>query len=172
MQVFMARLGRAAVMCALPLAVSLVSPSAFAQKAGTYTGENSEGYEVQVVVANVNGSLAVTGMSDAGAIYCKGVEAGGEGLYIGLSGQPIMDRKATIDLLDSSLYFHGDLKFRGDKVKGTIDFSVPVFSGTKEPPKKACAAKAMKQTFTATLGGQAMHPLPAGTAYAVPLAAK
>ncbi len=164
------RLKLAAACAVLPLAVAMTAQSAFATMAGTYTGTNNEGYPVQVVVASVNGGLAVTGISDEGAVYCDGLQAATYGVGVGLAGQPIVKRRATIDLLVTSLYFHSDLKFGGGGLHGKIQFAVPLFNKTKEPPKMACAAKTMKQTFTATIGGATFHAPPAGTAYAVPAA--
>ena len=66
---------RASLLCSLP--ALLLAGFAYAQQAGTYTGTNSEGYGLEVVVAGSPGSYAITGVSDGGNVYCKKTEIGG-----------------------------------------------------------------------------------------------
>ena len=148
-------------------ALLAVAPAAFAQKAGTYIGTNNEGDEVEVVVAAGGGGFNLTGMSDSGTVYCKGTEVGGWGVAIGTS-DPITNGGVTLTVFVSTLYYTSTMTFKGKNVSGTIDFAVPVFSGTQQPPKKACSAATKKQTFTATLSNTTSVTPPKG-AYAWPL---
>ena len=159
------------VRAVVPAAMLLMgASSALAQKAGTYTGTNDEGDEVQVLVQSQGGGLAVTAMSDGGAVYCHGVQAASYGVEVGLSGAPITDGAASISVFVTTLYYASDMTFSGSSVKGTIEFAVPLFTGTTEPPKKACAAKTKKQHFTATLTSDEVHAPAPGTVVARPIA--
>ena len=150
-------------------ATAALAPAARAQHVGTYIGTNNEGDQVEVAVAEVNGGLAVTGMSDSGAVYCRGTQVSSYGVDVGLAGQPITNGQATVQVSVINLYFGSDLTFSGNKVKGTIVFVVPVLTGTLEPPKKACAATSGKQHFEATLSDDAVLAVSPRTASAVPI---
>ncbi len=155
----------------LPLAVTMAANPAFAQQAGVYTGTNSEGYEVEVVVSPTNGGLAVTGGADTSAVYCHGQQVATYGIIVGLDGQPIVDGKANVKILSANVSFHNKVTFQGNEVTGTIRFAVPIFDTTNQLPGRACAARSVEETFTATLGDSDFHVPPAGTAIAVPVAA-
>jgi len=144
---------RAALRWLLPCAFLLAAPAAFAQKVGHYQGTNNEGYEVDVYVATSGDGLAVTGVEDAGTVYCKGAAAGVWSVAISTTA-PISDGAASIDLLDVNLYYDTAIEFSGTtKVKGTIQFAVPEYVSTMQPPKTACSGITKKQKFTATYVG-------------------
>jgi hypothetical protein len=143
---------RASVLCSLP--ALLLAVSAYAQKAGTYTGTNSEGYSLEVVVAGSPGSYAITGVSDSANVYCKATEIGGWGLGIG-TDDPISGNKATLNIDYNTVYYNGTFSFSGNNVKVKQLFVVPVLTGTKTPPKTACAASTGNITTTLTLSGDA-----------------
>jgi hypothetical protein len=124
---------------------------------------------VQVVVASQSGSLVVTGMSDGGAVYCKGKQASTYGVAVGLSGAPITDGMATVEVYVIDLYYDSALTFKGNSVSGTIGFSVPIYTAKKTPPKGACSAATKPQTFTAKLTSDATVAPKAGTAFAQPI---
>jgi len=136
----------------LATAILLTAPAAMAQQAGTYTGTNSEGYSLEVVVNGTQGNYAITGISDGANMYCKAAEVGGWGLGIG-TDDPITGNKATLNINDTTVYYEGSFKFSGDKVVVKQLFEVPVLTGTKTPPKTACAATSSNQTTTLTLSG-------------------
>jgi hypothetical protein len=144
---------RAALQWLLPCMVLLAAPAAFAQQVGHYQGTNGEGYQVDVYVSTSGDGLAVTGMDDSGTVYCKGTAAGVWGVDIGTTA-PISDGAASIDLLDVNLYYSTAIQFSGNtKVKGTIQFAVPEYVTTAQPPKTACSGITKKQKFTATYVG-------------------
>jgi hypothetical protein len=154
---------RSLAQCALPAAVLLVAPAALAQQAGTYTGTNSEGYGLEVVVAGSNGSFAITGVSDGANVYCKQTEIGGWGLGIG-TNDPITGHKATLNINDTTVYYQGAFNFKGNTVIVKQLFEVPVLTGTKTPPKTACAASSGNITTTLTLSGTETRP-PSSTVF-------
>ena len=144
---------RAALRWLLPCAVLLAAPAAFAQQVGHYQGTNNEGYQVDVYVSTSGGGLAVTDVDDAGTVYCKGTAAGVWSVAIGTTA-PISGGAASIDLLDVNLYYNTAIQFTGTtKVKGTIQFAVPEYVTTAQPPKTACSGITKKQRFTATYVG-------------------
>ena len=145
--------GRAVLRRLLPCMFMLAAPAAFAQQAGHYQGTNNEGYQVDVYVATSGDGLAVTGVDDAGTVYCKGTAAGVWSVAISTTA-PISDGTASIDLLDVNLYYDTAIQFSGDnKVSGTITFAVPEYVSTVQPPKTACSGITKKQKFKATYVG-------------------
>jgi hypothetical protein len=137
----------------LPAALVLAAP-AYAQKAGTYSGTNNEGYTIEVVVAGSKGNFAITGVSDSANVYCGKTEIGGWGLGIG-TNDPLNGHKGTLNINDTTIWYQGYFDFTGNTVKVKQEFEVPVLSGTGSPPKKACAAKTGYITTTLTYGGDA-----------------
>jgi hypothetical protein len=150
MKIFTTRASLAA--CGLAVSIVLAAPAALAQQAGTYTGTNSEGYGLEVVVAGSQGNYEITGVSDGGNVYCKTTEIGGWGLGIG-TDDPITGNTATLNINYDTVYYQGSFKFSGDKVVVKQLFVVPVLTGTKTPPKTACGASTGTSTTTLTLSG-------------------
>jgi len=152
----------------LPLAALLAAPAAMAQKIGTYTGTNNEGDEVQVVVASDgNGGLEISGLADGGTVYCTQSNTS-YGYGVGFSGSlaEIMGKKATFDMGYTNVAMMSNFTFKGNNVKGKMQFSVPILDSFTVA--EACATK--PQTFTATFGGASYKPKFHG-ALAWPLAA-
>lgn len=128
--------------------------AAFAQKAGTYEGKNSQGDELEVIVAGSPGAYDITGVSDGANVYCGKTEIGGWGLGIG-TDTPIDGHKATLSINGTTIYYDGKFEFKGDSVVVKQLFEVPVLTGTKTPPKTACAASTGFITTTLTFQGDA-----------------
>jgi hypothetical protein len=140
---------RTALRWLLPCMFLLAAPAAYAQKVGHYQGTNNEGYQVDVYVATSGDGLAVTDVDDAGTVYCKGTAAGVWSVAIATTA-PISDGAASIDLLDVNLYYDTAIQFTGDdKVSGTIQFAVPEYVSTVQPPKTACSGITKEQKFKA-----------------------
>ena len=137
------------------------SSGARAQKNGYYSGSNSVGGAVTFNVNSIiGGGQAVFDFEDGGVLYCHGLYIGS--YYNNASGPFFITtgRKASVLADQVNSYISAKMKFEGDSVTGTVILAMPVFTDSKEPPRKTCSAATVpvRATFTATFLSEDSSP--------------
>ena len=118
--------------------------SAWAQVPGEYLGTNSEGYTVELVVAqNSSGGLFLGLVRESALFYCDGKlatangreSAYGASLYL---TAPIENGVVTFGASSNDLSgLRGTVSFEGNTVSGNLVAYDALFSGSAEPPSNA-----------------------------------
>lgn len=142
----------------LTITTIAVGKSACAQVPGEYTGTNSDGFTVHLVVYQDSaGKLFLTYMQLAALFYCDGklLLTRGQKLSYGAATEvisPIVDGKAKFAGKSNDLSaVTGEVQFHGDQAEGSLTAYAALFSSTKSPPNdseaKSCVSKPL--TFKA-----------------------
>ena len=131
---------------------------------GEYTGTNSDGFTVHLVVYQDSaGKFFLTYMQLAALFYCDGklLLTRGQKLSYGASTEinsPIVGGKAKFAGKSNDLSaVTGEVQFHGDKAEGNLTAYSALFSGTRSPPNdseaKSCVTNAL------TFKGKLASPL-------------
>jgi len=138
----------------ISLALSLASGLAAAQQLGHFQGLTDNGDEVNITVGLDDFSQVA--VRDIGMFWMATCTKSGPGRGVGWgvgTSQPIVDRKAAIEVRGNSLYMAWTLKFNaaGDTVTGTVTGRTPEFTDVSTSTKSVQMCDSGKRTFSATL---------------------